>query len=236
LKSRIEAPEDPRWTPEALRDIERVIETVTSGHGLDRATEDERWAHVFLAGCVRRELIVKGKVEKRKVQLHFLQGGKKEAKGREALIRVLEQSNLQSFLVHDLAVLFDERVREKAVQEFSPIDRSTYHYVNETRRLKFVYRSKKPRHNLTDSEIWMFMRPSDGKKRRVKGAMRFFGLSRQAVYQALKRMERAILAEMKERGDPRLDAYLGVSKTKPERRGEDVSGTSRKIAETINAR
>jgi len=208
LRSRIEAPESPRWTPEALR----TIETVIASDGLDRATEDEWWAHIFLAGALWRRLVVKGKVEKRKVGLHFLQGGKKEAKGREALIRVLEQSNLPGFLVNDLAALFDEQVRIKAVKEVSERNSSSYSVTKETRRLEFVKRSKNSPNTFQDWAIWGFMRPSDGKRSPIKNAMRFFGLSRSAVYQALERTEREILAEMKERDDPRLDAYLASAR------------------------
>jgi hypothetical protein len=159
--------------------------------GLDCATKDEWWAHIFLAGYVWPRLTVKGKVEKRKVQLQFLQGGNREAKGREALIRVL-QSNLPSFLAHDLAVLFDEKVRTKAVQEFTQMNSGTYYRVDETRRLKFEHRSKKARNPFQDWDIRMFMHPSNGEKRSFKQAMGFFGLSRSAINDALKRTNEAL--------------------------------------------
>jgi hypothetical protein len=178
-----------------VEEWKRLEEELKSFHGLDCATRDERLAHVFLAGCIwKRELTVKGRV-KRKVQLHYLQGGKQVAKGREALIRVLEQSNLPSFLVHDLAVLFDDKVRKKAVLLFWPEEpeglRGTVVLMNETRKLKFVYRLQKPHDPLQDNEIRSFMHPSEGKRPRVKDAMRFFGLSRQAIYDALKRAKRS---------------------------------------------
>jgi hypothetical protein len=181
------------WKPATPEEIDEF----NSGFGLSRATPDERLAHIFLAGRVwRRELTVKDRKGKdrvkRKAQLHFLQGGKAEARGREALIRVLEASNLPSFLVHDLTVLFDEKVRKKALLQYGPEDpelRGTYSLKNETRRLKFVYRSRNPRNNLTDGAIWMFMHPSNGKRPPIKDAERFFGLSRTAIYNALNRVK-----------------------------------------------
>jgi hypothetical protein len=169
------------------RMTDEELDEFKSFHGLDCATKDEWWAHAFLAGYVWPRLIVKDKVEKRKVQIQFLQGGKREAKAREAFIRVLEQSNLPSFLVHDLTVLFDEKVRQKAVQEFSQINCRDYYVVDETRRLKFEHRSKKAHSPLQDFEIWRFMHPSNGEKPSFKQAMSFFGLSRSAINDALKR-------------------------------------------------
>ena len=64
------------------------LDEFKSFHGLDCATKDEWWAHAFLAGYVWPRLIVKDKVEKRKVQIQFLQGGKREAKAREAWVRI----------------------------------------------------------------------------------------------------------------------------------------------------
>ena len=94
---------------------------------------------------------------------------------------------MPGFLVHDLAALFDDKVRPKAVQELSPLSPGDHYVVNETRRLKFVHRSRKTRNPLQDHVIAMFMRPSDGKGTKVKEAMNFFGLSRQAITDALKR-------------------------------------------------
>jgi hypothetical protein len=177
-------------TPKEWKSFE---EELKSFHGIGRATQDEQLAHVFLAGCIwRRELMVKGRV-KRKAQLYFLRG-KQEAKGREALIRVLEESNLPNFLVHDLAVLFDDNVRKKAVFLNWPQRKETSGTVilmNETRRLKFSYRSQNFRNELHDDEIRSFMYPLEGKRPRVKDAMRFFGLSRQAIHDALKRVKRS---------------------------------------------
>jgi len=97
------------------------------------------------------------------------------------------------------AVLFDEKVRKKAVQESSQINSMDYYVVDETRRLKFVYRSKKTRNPLQDWDIWNFVHPSNRKRPPIKKAMRFFGLSRSAINCALERTERALANEALER-------------------------------------
>ena len=150
---------------------------------------DEFLARVFLAGLVHYvKSTAKGKVTW-KSKVSFLRG-EKEANGRKAFLRVLERSNFP--LKHELAALFDDKVRKKVVVLFSdnPGDNPNPNdiaVINEQCRLELGYRSKNIHKEVQDSDIWQFMNPPDGKRPPVKKAMNFFGLSRQAIYDAEKR-------------------------------------------------
>jgi len=94
---------DEEWKPEDLP----LLDQLKSFSRTRLCDEDEWWAHVFLAGYVWPRLTVKGKVEKPQSPASVFARRKKERRRRaRALIRVLEQSNLPSFLCTDLAPFF----------------------------------------------------------------------------------------------------------------------------------
>src|SRR5207237_4745417 len=135
----------------------------------ERATPDELLAHIFLAGFVQREKVTTKSQVIHKAKLSFFQG-EKEARGRAALVRVLESERpLPHFLRRDLAVLFDDNVRTKAVIYRRNSDQSTtVTLLYEQRKLRFRKRSRNTGNDVQDSEIWLFMNPSDGKKPSAK--------------------------------------------------------------------
>jgi hypothetical protein len=147
------------------------------------ATRDELMAHIFLAGFVFR-----GKIS-------FLRG-EREVEGREALVRVLANGRpLPTFLQHDLAALFSDAIKLKAVQ--LPPGSKNYepnecYLIQEQRKLVFKHRSRNSRDiTIKNQDLALFIKAEtrrNGKKPSAKKIMNIFGYkSRQAIDDALKR-------------------------------------------------
>jgi hypothetical protein len=189
--------EDARATraPET-RPCEEVPAEFRMTEGMQGATRDELWAHAFLSGGLQGDLAYSEGVS-------YLRG-KAEARGREALVRVLElalagEKDLPVFLGYDLLVLFADDARLKAVLTSWPTKNGGVDYFTsrEKRKLVFKFRSRHWRSTeFKDFDIHNFIerRLRDGEKLEavLEDAKKEFRLKERAIHDARKRVKKQL--------------------------------------------